>query len=87
MPGFDENEMDSPIRFDLNGKQIRCSATDGNRGAGHVAISFGSLLPMLEEAISSRRLWVRDFAEEEIRVSTDLFEVIQAFRYFNPEGS
>lgn len=83
MPNSHENEQESNIRFDLNGKQIRSSAPDCCPDARHVSINFGSLLPMLEEAITSRRLWIRDFADEEIRVSTDLFDVIQAFRYFN----
>ena len=85
MPNSHENEQDSSIRFDLNGKQIRRSVPDSCQDARHVSINFGSLLPMLEEAIASRRVWVRDFADEEIRVSADLFDVIQAFRYFNHE--
>jgi len=84
MPNSHENEQEeSNIRFALNGKQIRSAMPECYADARHVSINFGSLLPMLEEAITSRRLWIRDFADEEIRVSTDLFDVIQAFRYFN----
>ena len=84
MPSFNENDNDCDIRFDLNGKQIRQSA-DCLHSQSSVSVSFGNLLPMLEEAIVSRRLWVNDFADEQIKVSTDLYDVIQAFRYFNAE--
>ena len=84
MDSFDANLNDSDIRFNLNGKQV-IEGAPPNVEQGHVKMNFGNLLPMLEEAISSQRVWVKDFADEEIRVSTDLFDVIQAFRYFNNE--
>ena len=88
MPSFEENPnpANDNIRFQLNGKQVT-SKTSGlcEDESGQISINFGNLLPMLEEAITSRRMWVKDFADEEIRVSSDLFDVIQAFRYFHAE--
>jgi hypothetical protein len=83
-----EDSNRTGIRFDLNGKQIPdeiASVSSIRNDKESVEISFGCLLPMLEEAISSRRLWIDDFSDEPVQVSSDLFDVIQAFRYFNPQ--
>jgi hypothetical protein len=47
------------------------------------AIPFGQLLPMIREAISQQSTWIGDFEDEEIRVSQDLYDVIEAFQSFH----
>lgn len=66
-------------RTSLQNAEIKTPATD-------ITITLGDLLPSLIEAIETRRLWVNDFLDEEITLSRDLYEVLQAFDLnFGPE--
>jgi hypothetical protein len=44
-----------------------------------ITVTLGQLLPLLQEAMQTQRLWVNDFLDEEITLSSDLYEVLQAF--------
>ena len=43
---------------------------------GKVTIPLGEIFPLLADAVESRRTWLRDFEEDEITISEDLYEVI-----------
>ena len=73
--------MDKHPDFEKKHLKLFQHAEDEQRNP--VSIKFGHLLPMLTEAISSQRSWVTDFEDEEIIISADLFDVIQASRYFD----
>ena len=45
------------------------------------AVSFGSILNVLTCAVDTDRAWLKDFCEDEIRVSADLYEIIQAAHF------
>ena len=47
-----------------------------------VRVPLGEALPLLADAIASDRTWLKDFADEEIAVSADLYDVLQAYRHF-----
>jgi hypothetical protein len=47
-----------------------------------VTVSVGEVLPLLADALASRRTWLRDFEDDEITVSADLYEVLLAYRHF-----
>ena len=47
-----------------------------------VTVSVGEVLPLLADAIASRRTWLQDFENDEITISADLYEVLLAYRYF-----
>jgi hypothetical protein len=47
-----------------------------------VTVSVGEVLPLLADAIASRRTWLRDFEQDDITISADLYEVLLAYRYF-----
>ena len=49
-----------------------------------VTVPLGDVLPQLAEAIASDRAWVHDFADDEITLSADLYEVLMAYRYYRP---
>ena len=42
-------------------------------------MKLGEILPALTDALLTQRAWVQDFEDDRIEVSTDLFEVIQAY--------
>jgi len=47
-----------------------------------VNVSLREILPVLVEAMNSRRGWVNDFADDELAISTDLYEVISAYQSY-----
>ncbi|MCI0358930.1 MAG: hypothetical protein L0211_10665 [Planctomycetaceae bacterium] len=47
-----------------------------------VQLTLGEVLPLLFEAAKSRRAWVDDFADDEITISSDLYEVLLAYQHF-----
>ena len=47
-----------------------------------VTVSVGEVLPLLADAVASRRTWLRDFEDDDITISADLYEVLLAYRYF-----
>lgn len=47
-----------------------------------VRISLGEVLPLLADAVVSNRTWLTDFKDDEISISSDLFDVLQAYRHF-----
>ncbi|HZZ26838.1 MAG TPA: hypothetical protein VFE46_02430 [Pirellulales bacterium] len=46
-----------------------------------VTVSLGEVLPLLADAVNSRRTWLKDFANDEITISADLYEVILAYQH------
>lgn len=47
-----------------------------------VTVPLGEILPLLAEAVQSRRTWLEDFATDEVTISTDLYEVLQAYQHY-----
>jgi hypothetical protein len=48
----------------------------------NVTVALGEILPLLADAVRSDRTWLRDFEEDEVTISTDLYEVILAYQHF-----
>jgi hypothetical protein len=46
-----------------------------------VTLPLGEVLPLLADAVNSRRTWLRDFSNDEITISADLYEVILAYQH------
>ncbi len=55
-------------------------------GAPTIRIRLGDLLPLLAVARRKNYLWLQDFVEDEVRVTPDLYEVLQAFRAYRPSA-
>jgi hypothetical protein len=53
-------------------------STDHNQ----VTVSVGEVLPLLADALASRRTWLRDFEDDDVTISADLYEVLLAYRHF-----
>jgi hypothetical protein len=47
-----------------------------------VSVPLRDIFPVLADAVRSERTWLRDFADDEIEVSTDLYEVILAYQHY-----
>lgn len=47
-----------------------------------VSVPLGEIFPLLTDAVRSQRTWLRDFEEDEITISTDLYEVLLAYQHY-----
>lgn len=51
-----------------------------------VAIRLSDLYPLLAQAYRDNYVWLRDFEEDRLLVSSDLFEVVRAFSDCRPSA-
>jgi hypothetical protein len=47
-----------------------------------VTAPASQILPLLADALRSQRTWLEDFADDEVTLSADLYEVLMAYRHF-----
>ncbi|MEX2187883.1 MAG: hypothetical protein WD875_13850 [Pirellulales bacterium] len=47
-----------------------------------VTVALGEILPLLADAVQSRRTWLDDFATDDVTISTDLYEVLLAYQHY-----
>jgi hypothetical protein len=52
-----------------------------------VRVTLGEILPLLADAVESNRTWLGDFADDEVTISSDLNDVLQAYRHFRRPGA
>jgi len=51
-----------------------------------VNIRLGDLLPLVAMAERMHFIWLKDFLDDEVMVTEDLYEVMQAFRGLRPSA-
>ncbi len=51
-----------------------------------VPIRLSDLYPLLAQAVRDNYVWLRDFENEEVMVSGDLYEVVRAFSDMRPSA-
>jgi len=51
-----------------------------------VRVRLGDLLPLVALAHRQNYVWLRDFLEDEVTVTDDLYEVLRAFRCSRPSA-
>ncbi|MEN6457899.1 MAG: hypothetical protein ABFC63_03135 [Thermoguttaceae bacterium] len=47
-----------------------------------VTVPLMEIMPLLADAMQSQRTWLRDFADDEVTISMDLYEVILAYQHY-----
>jgi hypothetical protein len=47
-----------------------------------VTVELSEVLPLLADAVASRRTWLTDFEDDQITISADLYEVLLAYQYY-----
>lgn len=52
-----------------------------------VRVRLGDLLPLVAMAQRMNFIWLKDFLDDEVAVSNDLYEVMQAFRSSHPTSA
>lgn len=63
-------------------RESSVTLTKSESGAPCVTATVGDIIPLLEDAIRSQRTWLTDFEDDEITLSTDLYEVLMAYQHF-----
>ncbi len=58
------------------------TASQPDRPQPMVTVTLAEVLPLLADAFESRRLWLRDFEHDPVTISSDLYEVLMAYRYY-----
>lgn len=48
-----------------------------------VRVSLGDLLPLLNQAKRNNNLWLQDFLDDEVSITSDLYEILRAFSYYH----
>ena len=51
-----------------------------------VSVRFGEITRALTEAVRWDRTWLRDFEDDEVSVSSDLYDVIRSFTRLRPSA-
>jgi len=52
--------------------------------AADVCVRLGDLLPLAAMAQRMNFIWLKDFMDDEVKISQDFFDVMQAFRESAP---
>jgi hypothetical protein len=61
--------------------------TDGEDSApGKVCVRLGDLLPLLTMAQRFKYTWLKDFRDDEVSISEDLYQVLQEFLGYRPSA-
>ncbi|MEX2091281.1 MAG: hypothetical protein WD971_01325 [Pirellulales bacterium] len=67
---------------DTRGQDLLEDRSAHSADPSQVTVSVGEVLPLLADALASRRTWLRDFEQDDITISSDLYEVLLAYRHF-----
>jgi len=54
--------------------------------ARSVHVSLGDLLPLIAVARRNHSVWLQDFLDDEVCITTDLYEVLQTFHNYRPSA-
>lgn len=65
----------------------RTTAVASAPSVATVTVTLGDVLPLLADAVASQRTWLGDFADDEITITSDLHDVLQAYRHFRRPGA
>ena len=58
------------------------SVTETKHTPDSITISAGEVFAWLADAAQDSRAWLRDFEDDQITISSDLYEVILAYQHF-----
>ena len=51
-----------------------------------VRVRLGDLMPLVALAHRHNYLWLHDFLDDEVAITSDLYEVLRAFKYQRPSA-
>lgn len=51
-----------------------------------ISVPLGEITRVLADAVYSNRAWLRDFANDEVKISADLYEILSAYMHLRPSA-
>jgi hypothetical protein len=63
-------------------ESLSATVAQADRPQTSVQVPLGEIFPLLADAVNSKRTWLKDFADETVSISSDLYEVILAYQHF-----
>ena len=72
----------SPLRIYYGPPDDPAAANTETQARDTITVPLGEILPLLADAVQSERTWLRDFQDDQITISTDLYEVILAYQHY-----
>lgn len=51
-----------------------------------IRVQLGDLLPLVALAHRNNYLWLRDFLNDDVEITSDLYDVLQAFQDYRPSA-
>jgi hypothetical protein len=57
-----------------------------NVPSASVGVRLGDLLPLVALAHRHNYMWLQDFLDDEVRITSDLYDVLRAFRAYKPSA-
>jgi hypothetical protein len=61
---------------------VCASISESKDSKDTVTIALGEILPLLADAVRNERTWLGDFEDDNVTISTDLYEVILAYQHY-----
>ena len=55
-------------------------------GSPKISVPLGDLIQVLSEASRWNRAWVTDFADDQVEVSEDLYEILSTYWHLRPSA-
>jgi hypothetical protein len=71
----------SRLRVYYGPETVSQEATTTQVATQTVELPLAKILPLLADAFNSQRTWLRDFEDDQVTISTDLYEVILAYQH------
>lgn len=59
---------------------------DSTYAAPEISVPLGDITRVLADALYSNRTWLRDFEDDEVKVSADLYEVLSSYLHLRPSA-
>ena len=51
-------------------------------GPKRVTVPLSEIFPLLADAVETEKTWLKDFGEDEITISSDLYDVLMAYEHY-----
>ncbi len=51
-------------------------------GRETITVPLGDICDLLADAAATRRTWLEDFRDDEVTISSDLYDVLMAYRFY-----
>ena len=71
----------SRLRVYYGPESVAVKAPQKSVAQHNVSLPLSEILPLLADAFNSQRTWLKDFDDDEISLSSDLYEVILAYQH------